>query len=239
MRRDTKIGLVLVAIAIIVAGGALVTLRLLNPPLPLEGEVNILLINGSSEENVTLEQLVGMLPVAGYSAVQNRYGNWRDNGTYAGVPLANIVTAVGGIDVDDVVRVNATDGYSQSYAYYNIFPNATFSAIQGTLILAYSINGTTPPSWLDGPRVIFLPPDGGYSNDDANQTTNTNWFFGSAGARCPKNVSSIEILRDTYPPSARRAEFGYSLSSSSVGCNIRLDAQYELKAIKSRSESDA
>ncbi len=55
------------------------------------------------------------------------------------------------------------------------------------------------PAWPDGPRLAFLAPDGSYSNSDASQTTHPTWFS-SASARWVKNVATIEIIRDSFPP---------------------------------------
>ncbi|MDO8055371.1 MAG: hypothetical protein Q6361_00780, partial [Candidatus Hermodarchaeota archaeon] len=77
-------------------------------------------------------------------------------------------------------------------------PNATIKALQGDLVLAYSLNGTTSPTWTDGPKTAFLPMDGAYSIDDANVTTHPAWFGGSGGARWVRNVASIEVMQDVY-----------------------------------------
>ncbi len=199
-KNDMKLGLVIVFIAIIVAASTIIGLSLLPPPSspPLHGEADIQIIKGETIVDLNFASLTEMSPTTGNSSAQNRFQNWRDTGEYIGVSLSSLVETVGGMDENDVVRVNASDGWIQYYAYYNLYPNATFSTIQGDLILAYSYNGTTPPSWSDGPRTVFLPTDGAYSNDDANQTTHPSWFFGSAGARWVKNVATIEVLPDTY-----------------------------------------
>jgi len=194
-----KIGLAIVIVAIVIAAGALIGIRLLTPPVsPLEGEVDVDLINGETVQNLNFSFLSSLPQLTEFTSYQNRFENWRSPGIYVGVSLATLVEQVGGIDANDIVRVNATDGYSQYFAYYNLYPNASFTMLQGELILAYAYNNTTPTSWEDGPRIAFLPDDGGYSNDDANQTTHPAWFSGSAGARWVSNVASIEILHDVY-----------------------------------------
>ncbi|MFX1473892.1 MAG: hypothetical protein ACFFCO_00220 [Promethearchaeota archaeon] len=163
----------------------------------------IRLINGEEEERVYWLELALMDNLQGVSVYQNKFGNWRDYGTYIGPLLSDIVEIIGTIDQNDVVRVNASDGYSVSYAYYNLYPNTSIYNIQGDLILAYSFNGTKIPDWADGPRTAFLPSDEAYNNTDAELTTHPSWFFGSAGARWTRNVITIEILSDTYPPTSR------------------------------------
>jgi hypothetical protein len=134
-----------------------------------------------------------------FTAYQNFHGNWRGNGTYQGVLLSALVELVATIDNNDIVNVTA-DGYAQAFAYYNLYPNSSIYNIQGNLILAYVYNGTMVTTWADGPQLAFLTPDGSYSNSDASQTTHPTWFSSSAGARWVRNVVSIEITRDSFPP---------------------------------------
>lgn len=160
----------------------------------------IRLIDGEEEEKVYWLELALMDTIQGFSAYQNKYFNWRGNGTYIGPLLSDIVELIGTIDQNDIVRVNASDGYSVSYAYYNLYPNSSIYALQGDLVLAYSLNDTKAPGWADGPQTVFLPPDEAYNVTDAELTTHPSWFFGSAGARWVRNTLTIEILSDVYPP---------------------------------------
>ncbi|MFX1319838.1 MAG: hypothetical protein ACFE9D_04300 [Promethearchaeota archaeon] len=201
MDQSVKYGLVIVIIAIIVAAGAILGISLLtNPPAepPQTGEVNVQVINDDNTFNLNYSTLLTLTSIEGSSSYQNRFGNWRGIGTYIGAPLSSIVGLVGGMDNNDLIRVNATDGYSQYYTYDNLYPNSSFSTIQGDLVLAYSYNETTPTSWADGPQSAFIPVDGAFSNEDANQTTHPAFFFGSAGARWVRNVASIEVIHDVY-----------------------------------------
>ncbi len=195
-----KLGLVMVFTAIIIAVGVLAsfTLFVSQHPNSPSGEVDIRVINRDVSVNLNFTFLSSIPPNQGDSSYQNRFNNWRETGTYVGVSLTTIVELVGGMDPNDVIRVNASDGYYQYYAYYNLYPNSSVANLQGGLVLAYSYNGTTPKTWGDGPRIAFLPNDGAYSNDDANATTHPAWFFGSAGARWVRNVATIEVLHDVY-----------------------------------------
>jgi hypothetical protein len=192
-------GVVIVLAAIIISAGVIVAVYQLSQiPPPLTGDLNVQVKKASTNVDLDFAAIMAMQGLEGASQYQNRFGNWRGTGTYIGVTLADLVELVGGMDEDDVVRVNASDGYFQYYAYYNLYPNATFEARQGTLVLAYAYNGTTPTTWADGPTTAFLPTDGAFSNDDANSTTHPAWFFGSAGARWVRNVASIEVIPDVY-----------------------------------------
>jgi hypothetical protein len=160
----------------------------------------IRLIDGEEERRVYWLELALMDTLQGFSGFQNFHGNWPGNGTYIGPLLSDVVELIDTIDENDVIRVNASDGYSVSYAYYNLYPNSSIHTIQGDMILAYSFNGTKAPDWIDGPQIAFLPSDEAYNNTDAEETTHPVWFSGSAGARWNRNVLTIEILSDTYPP---------------------------------------
>jgi hypothetical protein len=195
-----KLGIVMVLTAVLIAAGAIGSFTLFVPLhlIPSSGEVDVRVINGETTVNLNYSFLSSIPPSQGDSSYENRFGNWRGTGTYIGVSLATIVELVGGMDTNDLIRVNATDGYYQYYAYYNLYPNTSIVPLQGNLVLAYSYNGTTPTAWEDGPQTAFLPTDGAYSNDDANSTTHPAWFDGSAGARWVRNVATIEVLHDIY-----------------------------------------
>ena len=94
----------------------------------------------------------------------------------------------------DYLIVWASDGYNGIYNYGNIYPNATWQDLQGSLILAYNFNGTEFPKWEKGPQIAFLPQDGFYSTADKNNTSSSD-IVGSAGSRWISNVMSFELRR--------------------------------------------
>ncbi len=194
-----KIGLAIVAVAIVIAASMLISLNLLfQPPSVPDGEVDVQLINGETVMELNFSRLLSIPSIGGFSSYQNRFQNWRGMGHYVGVTMAALIELIGGMDDNDVIRVNATDGYTQFFSYDNLYPDTAAASLQGELILAYSYNGTVPTTWGDGPKTAFLPPDGAYSNEDANATTHPAWFDGSAGARWVRNVATIEVLHDVY-----------------------------------------
>jgi hypothetical protein len=133
----------------------------------------------------------------GYSSYQNFYGNWKGHGIYEGVPISELLELVGGIQQGDVLRIEASDGYYQEYCYWNVYPNETWYAAQGDMILAYALNGTFVPDWTNGFEVAFLPNDGAYSNDDCVATSaegqGGNEYL-SAGSRWIKDISKIIVI---------------------------------------------
>jgi hypothetical protein len=196
-----KYGLVIVIVAVIVAAGAILGISVLTTPPsepPPIGDVDVQVIKDENTFTLNYSTLLTRVSIEGDSSFQNRFDNWRGTGTYIGATLSSIIELVGGMDSNDLVRISATDGYFQYYTYDNLYPNSSFIALQGELVLAYSYNETTPSTWADGPQSAFIPEDGAFSNDDANQTTHPAFFFGSAGARWVRNVASIEVIEDIY-----------------------------------------
>ncbi|MFX1562981.1 MAG: hypothetical protein ACFFDP_06710 [Promethearchaeota archaeon] len=208
MQRETKIGLAIVAIAIIGATSALVALRFIVQPS--DGDQNnptvkfsIHITDESTSVTLTSNQIENMSFIEANSSFQNRYGNWCSSGTYKGVLLSSLIELVGTMSSYDAIEVIATDNYNQYYSYDNLYPNASYLQLQGHLILAYEYNGTAIPNWDEGPRIVFLPDDEQYSVDDANKTTHPSWFDGTAGGRCVKLVETIKLHYGVYPPPMR------------------------------------
>jgi len=146
---------------------------------------------------LSLDDVLGMPSIEGYSSYQNFYGNWKGHGIYEGVPISELLELVGGIQQGDVLRIEASDGYYQEYCYWNVYPNETWYAAQGDMILAYALNGTFVPDWTNGFEVAFLPNDGAYSNDDCVATSaegqGGNEYL-SAGSRWIKDISKIIVI---------------------------------------------
>jgi 3',5'-cyclic AMP phosphodiesterase CpdA len=163
---------------------------LLEPPsLPRD----VVVIRGNDEDvTLSLDDLQQLTTITGDSSFQNQYDNWGGYGTYTGVTISELVELVGGMTPDDTVNITSFDGYSQEFGYANVYPNATWADIQGSMILAYSYNGTSVLEWDDGMRLVMLPPDEAYSNNDAIQTSSISVI--SAGSRWVRFVSIIEVI---------------------------------------------
>ena len=171
-------------------GLTLETVLLDTPSLPRDSVV----VRGPVEDvTISLDDLLLMNIVTGYSSFQNQYDNWRGHGTYTGIAISELIELVGGMGINDTLVVRSFDGYSQEFSYSNVYPNATWSEIQGPMILAFAYNGTSVLDWADGMRLAMISPDGGYSNTDANQTSESGAVI-SAGARWVRFVSLIEVI---------------------------------------------
>ncbi|OEF95913.1 metallophosphoesterase [Desulfuribacillus alkaliarsenatis] len=146
---------------------------------------------------LTMEELKAMEHVSGESSFQNQFGNIRGHGKYSGILISDLLTLVGGIEKDEVLEVYAVDGYKQEFFYENVYPEEHgWLYIQGPMVLATSMNGEYPPEWQEGYRLVFLPKDGLYSNEDSSLTSRPEQGFHeypSAGARWVRSAVRLEV----------------------------------------------
>jgi predicted phosphodiesterase len=150
-----------------------------------------------ADVTLSLTDLMGMDPVEGWSSFQNQFDNWGGHGLYRGVRISDLVELVGGMATSDIVRVSAFDGYSQDFSYDNVYPNISWYDAQGDMILAFGLNGTNVLDWTDGMRLVMLPADETYSNDDCLTTSAPGMgyhVYPSAGSRWVRFVSFIEVI---------------------------------------------
>jgi DMSO/TMAO reductase YedYZ molybdopterin-dependent catalytic subunit len=153
-------------------------------------------VEGTSARNYTLSELKEMTYLEQESSFQNSFGNWRGNGTYRGVQLSSLADEVGGMAAGDIMTIEASDGYAQNLSYYQVYPDASYQAIQGRIVLAYMFNSSLVPDWADGPMIAVLAPDHAFSNVDLNQTVDRDPEFAgttSAGSIWVKNVAKMTI----------------------------------------------
>ncbi|MDG6220229.1 MAG: hypothetical protein QCI38_02110, partial [Candidatus Thermoplasmatota archaeon] len=147
---------------------------------------------------LSLEEVMAMPDAQGMSSFQNRFENWRGPNHYRGVAFSSLVEMAGGLSPGDILEITASDGYSVQIGYRNVYPDEEWLEIQGTIMLAYESDGDVVPQWSDGLRLVALPPDGNYSNQDALDTTSEGITPpASAGERCIRNVISIRVVQ--YP----------------------------------------
>ena len=161
-----------------------------TPSLPRD----MIAVRGLTEDmTLSLNDLLQMNTINGFSSFQNQYDNWRGHGTYTGIAISELVELVGGMTTDEKLVVKSFDGYSQEFSYSNVYPNTTWAEIQGPMILAYAYNETSVLEWADGMRIAMIPPDGAYSNSDAIQTSEFGGVI-SAGTFWVRFVSLIEVV---------------------------------------------
>ena len=158
---------------------------------------------------VKLSDMLEMASITRNGSYQNSYENIRGYGLYTGVNVSALIDLVGGMTEDDIVRITASDDYSQTFARGKVYPNQSIWDIQGDMVLAYEYNNTIVPDYDVGFRVAFLPLDGLYSNADANATTNPN--PSGAGPQWVSNVVRIQVV----PPEPEILELSYQDTSIS------------------------
>jgi 3',5'-cyclic AMP phosphodiesterase CpdA len=175
-------------------GVEIAPVRLSTPSL----ERDRVVVRGLAEDvTLSLNDLMSMDNSLGWSSFENQLSNWRGYGLYQGVKVSDLVELVGGMGISDIVRIRSFDGYSQNFSYTNVYPNATWFDLQGDMLLAYRLNGTDVLDWTDGMRLVMLPVDETYSNDDCLATSEPGMgcqVYASAGARWVRFVSFIEVI---------------------------------------------
>ena len=155
---------------------------------------------GEEKEDITYERLLQIMKqegVSGMSSFQNQFGNQRGEAYYSGVKISTIIEKVGGMDEDDILVVESIDGHEQEFGYLNVYPDEYFLSEQGEFILALTYNNQTIDEWNDGPRAVFMPDDGYYTNQNCENTSyeGQGWNeYDSAGARWVKYVSSFTVV---------------------------------------------
>lgn len=158
-----------------------------------------LVINGAAEDLILSQaELDEMAVLEGELSFENQFGNFKGKGNYRGVPIRELVEKAGGMAPGDNLMVYALDGYSQEFAYENVYPESCgWTEHQGEMALAVEYNGTTVPEWTDGYRITFFPDDGVYDNNDCSLTSaqGQGWnLYQSAGGRWVRNVIRLEVV---------------------------------------------
>ncbi|MDD5219475.1 MAG: hypothetical protein PHV11_02760 [Candidatus Bipolaricaulis sp.] len=120
--------------------------------------------------------------------------NWKGEATYTGVRLADVLASVGDLLAGALVSVIATDGYAK------VIPASALSGetAAGEVVLALD---REDPSWEGAPMLVFLAPDGRFSNDDMLATLGETYshYFGdkpSTTGLMVKNVAYVVVDYD-------------------------------------------
>ncbi|MEN6369160.1 MAG: hypothetical protein ABFD77_05620 [Thermotogota bacterium] len=117
--------------------------------------------------------------------------NWKGEATYSGVRLADVLASVGVVASDALVSVIAADGYAK------VIPASVLAGgtAAGDVILALDRGD---PTWEGAPMLVFLAPDGKFSNDDMLATLGEKYshYFGdkpSTTGLMVKNVAYVIV----------------------------------------------
>jgi len=125
---------------------------------------------------VSLTEIKQMPQLSRYGSVQNQYGNWRNEGTYTGVRLTDLLGDEAGYATIEFV---ASDGYRVR------MEREWIEDPEYPVVLAYTFEGSDVPAWGDGFRVVVLPEDGDVSNAE--------YGVDSAGSYWVRNVVRIVL----------------------------------------------
>ena len=177
----------------------LLTSEVTVEPVPMTKEptpTDISIVKGTQNKSISLFDLQSEeFPIyQGFSSFQNQYDNWHAYGYYQGIKISSLIQDVGGLENGEILQIESWDGLTVNYSYPVIYPNSSWLEIQGEMILAYSFNGSDVPDYSDGYRIVFVPPDGGYSNEDCWNTFPTGEGGQSAGSKWLKYVKSLTIF---------------------------------------------
>ena len=138
-----------------------------------------------------------LLPHENYTGqFQNRYDNWNGYGTYLIIPITVLLGDII-FEMSEKLIAEASDGFSNTFSYSNVYPNATMLATQGIMGVAIALNNSYPPDWDDGFRIIFMAPDGEYSNEDCLNSSEPGCgcqVYSSAGSVLIRNLITIRII---------------------------------------------
>ena len=124
--------------------------------LPEDGPfIEIVQVSGH-RQTVSLAHMKTKSTFEREGSYQNQYGNWRDQATYAGVLLTDLLI---GLDYSSV-EIVADDGYAVT------MERSRVEDPQYPMVLAYRRNGIEVPQWEDGFCIAVLPADGGVGNEE-------------------------------------------------------------------------
>ncbi|MEN1759671.1 MULTISPECIES: metallophosphoesterase family protein [Anoxynatronum] len=181
----------------------LVTLAkpLLVTPIPVEApprSTDVVITGSKGDLILPADTLDEMAVLSRKGSFQNFHGNFRGEGTYRGVPVKDLVDLVGGMTLDDFLRVHSWDGYRQDFAYENVYPESSgWYDEQGDMVLAIAYNQSTLPEWEDGYRIAFLPDDGVFDNENLLKTSLPGLGghdYLSAGSVWVRMVNRLEVI---------------------------------------------
>lgn len=144
-----------------------------------EPTVEIVSLDGASRE-VSLAMMKKMPALTQQATYQNQFDNWRDQGTYTGVRLTDLIDSAA--DYRSILVI-AADGYELSIERERVEdPNYP-------MILAYAFDGVEVPAWKMGFRIAVVPEDGAVSNAEYDAV--------SAGSFWVQNVERIVLQHES------------------------------------------
>ncbi len=160
------------------------------------GPVALTVVNGNETKTFTVAQLEKLPSISGTTGDISSTGTIEGPSLYKGVPLTDILKAVGGITPDEAITISAKDGYSMTMSYNQVekgteFP--TFDTVTGkevtpdptmTVFMAYEKDGTLLDDTVGPLRLGIMA---------SNELTDGHWWV--------KWAETIEIITVPQPTS--------------------------------------
>ncbi len=165
-----------------------------------EGTWSVVVQNGDKIVQVDLPLLSisagGTVAYEG-PAMSDGAANWKAAKTYHGIPVAAIMSEVGGMGPGDVLSVIAGDGYEKKLPYSVVYSDTP----AGTAILGMEVGSDGE----DAPTLVFLAPDERFSNADmlaALGTEYAHYYGGTTPSTTGLLVKGVAYLIVNYDGSA-------------------------------------
>ena len=131
-------------------------------------DISLTIIGNDQTANFTVDEVKALESYTGYGGTKNEVGSLRNYNQYIGTTFLALLAEIGGMTTDHILRVTASDGYTQDYTYPMVHGNVTtFDNETGddlgintlNMVLIYEIVGEGPID--SGPfKVAFLSPEG-------------------------------------------------------------------------------
>jgi PKD repeat protein len=138
-----------------------------------------------------------------------------DNGAVKGTNLKDICDLVGGMNAGETVKLKASDGFSKTFAYENVY---NYPARQGPMVITWFLNGSGYPDsgYANGMKLVFFADDStnpfgvhAMGNYDWHESAApAYWYYYTSGSEqyptttglSVKYISDVLIYSDDAPP---------------------------------------
>jgi hypothetical protein len=179
-----------------------------------------------------------------WNAAENTNVQEKDMGAVKGTDLKDLCNLVGGMASKDTVKIKATDGFTRTYAYENVY---TPPARQGPMVITWYHNADGyVPDYRTGMRLVFFADNStnpwgihAFGNYDWHESAAPEyWYFYQQGdEKYPtttglsvQSVSDIliysgstaqgEPARTTATTTAIAAPTGAGISPLTIACSL-------------------
>jgi hypothetical protein len=180
-----RTGLALMAAMVVIGAGA-----------AAQGGLSVLVLRDGEAIDVALDGFPRSSGAVAYEGP--RMGaeepNWKPERSYGGVSLRAVVNASGGMAPGDTLGVIAGDGWYKTLPYDVVYGDSA----AGRVLLTVERDGESLEG--DAPTLIFLPPDGAFSNEDMLLAFGAEFahYFGEEPSTTGMMVKGVSYLAVNY-----------------------------------------